>query len=105
MATITKLELTQRLDTMSKAYAVMRERCAQLEADVARLTRERDTVQAAAQPARSVLPPKPLPVEFDDYYAYVNACRTHARAIGSKVVTFATRDQFNAAHAENAPAF
>ncbi len=50
----------------------------------------------AAGAARTA--PRPQPAQFDDYYAYVAACRKHAKAAGISVVSYATHEQFIAAH-------
>lgn len=54
--------------------------------------------QAADARAAARTAPRPLPVEFEQYEHYVAACRRHAKDTRNSVVTYATRDQFNAAH-------
>lgn len=93
MATITKLELTQRLAEVNALYAQARERISALEMD---LEIARKATHAPASDAR------PNPVEYEQYAHYVNACRAHARATRQRVVSYANLEQFRAAHGAHA---
>ena len=91
MATITKLELTQRLAEVNALYAQARERISALEMDL-----------EIARKATHAPTARPDPVAFGDYSKYVAACRAHARATRQRVVSYANPEQFRAAHGAQA---
>lgn len=54
---------------------------------------------AKAQPSLRPAPgPKPTVEQYGDYWEYVRAARAWHIARGEKIVAYATREQFNAAH-------
>lgn len=96
MARITIASLTQDLADYKAQVAKLGAENAALRAQVAAL--QMDVEIARKAPEHST---KPEPTAFDDYWAYVGACRAHARATRNPVVTYKTRDQFEAAHAQH----
>lgn len=92
MATITKLELTQRLAEVNALYAQARERISALEMDL----------EIARKATHAAPTARPEPVAFGDYVEYVAACRAHARATRQRVVSYANPEQFRAAHGAQA---
>lgn len=58
-----------------------------------RMAKHAADARAAAQAA-----PRPRVIEYLDYSEYVAACRAHAKAARLSTVTYATREQFLAAH-------
>lgn len=51
---------------------------------------------------RAASPARPEPAAFGGYAEYVAACRAHARATRQRVVSYATPEQFRAAHGVHA---
>lgn len=57
------------------------------------------SIARAQAPLRAAPGPKPQAESYTDYWEYVRAARAWHIARGDKIVTYATREQFNAAHA------
>lgn len=95
MARITIASLTQDLTDYKAQVAKLGAENAALRAQVAALQMD---VEIARKTAHSG---HPEPMAFTDYWDYVGACRAHARATHNPVVTYKTRDQFEAAHAQH----
>lgn len=95
MARITIASLTQDLADYKAQVAKLGAENAALRAQVAALQMDVE-IARKAQPAG-----RPEPTSFTDYWDYVGACRAHARATRNPVVTYKTRDQFEAAHAQH----
>lgn len=87
MSRITKLELQQQLARLAEENRALREQLSALKMDL----------EIARKPKASVLVQRPEPAAFTDYFAYVAACRAHARAARLNVVTYQSREQFHAA--------
>ena len=84
MTITTKLELAQRLAEVNALYAQARERISDLE-----IARKAARVPAAAA--------RPDPAYFEQYGAYVDACRAHARATHQRVVSYVSANAWRAA--------
>lgn len=95
MPRITIASLTQDLADYKAQVAKLGAENAALRAQVAALQMDVEIVRKVAHTER------PEPTAFTDYWAYVGACRAHARATRNPVVTYKTRDQFEAAHAQH----
>lgn len=95
MARITIASLTQDLADYKAQVAKLGAENATLRAQVAALQMDVEIARKTAHTGR------PEPAEFSDYWDYVGACRAHARATRNPVVTYKTRDQFEAAHAQH----
>ena len=88
MTITTKLELAQRLAEVNALYAQARERISALEVDL-EIARKAARVPAAAA--------RPDPAYFEQYGAYVDACRAHARATHQRVVSYVSANAWRAA--------
>lgn len=91
--------------SLTKDLADYKAQVTKLGAENAALRAQVSALQFSVEAARRTAPvaaqhgPRPEPTDFNDYWAYVGACRAYARATRNKVVTYKTREQFEDAHA------